>query len=98
MDRVALPAGNVSGKVKVACCFSLSRETVAGCCLPTAPSYPVTYLKADLGGVEGDVIGGLGKGHVDGLDAGEGRGLEVGREGERVVLGANGLGKALGVC
>ena len=53
-------------------------------------------LEGDLGGVEGDVIGGLGEGYVDGLGAGEGGGFEVGREGERVVRGNNVRRQALG--
>ena len=54
-------------------------------------------LEGDLDGVQGDAIAGLGEGHIDRFDAGEGRGLDVGGEGERVVLGADGLGKTLGV-
>ena len=38
-------------------------------------------LKVDLGGVQLDALRGLSEDHVDRFDAGEGRGLQVGREG-----------------
>ena len=44
MERVALPAGSLSGKVKVACCLSASRVTAAFCSLPAAVT--VTLWKA----------------------------------------------------
>ena len=81
----------------MACCFSLSSGDFGRGSAAIAPAYHRDGLEGDLGGVEGDVIGGLGQGYVDGFDAGEGRGLEVGGESERVVLGTDGLGKALGV-
>ena len=55
----------------------------------------VTDLEGDLDGVEGDVIGWLGEGDVDGFYAGEGCGLKVGGKGEGVVLGEDGGGEAL---
>ncbi len=82
------------GTVKVACCLSLSRETVAVCSL--SAGLDLDRLEGDLDGVEGDGRAGLLQVHVDGLGAGVGGGLEVGRERERVVLGPDGLGQALG--
>ena len=77
--------------MKVACSLASSRETCAVC------GACGDGEEFDLGGVEGDGGAGAVEGEVDGLGAGKGRGFEVGRESERVVLGVDAGGKALGV-
>jgi hypothetical protein len=43
-------------------------------------------LEGYLGGVQSDCAGRLGDSDVDGLNAGEGCGFQIGRQGERVML------------
>ncbi len=52
-------------------------------------------LEGDLCGVESDGVERTGGGDVDGFDAGEGGLVEVGREGEGVVVRADGLREPL---
>jgi hypothetical protein len=69
-----------------------------GSCLLLASGGYGHGLKGDLDGVQGDRIGRLGQRHLDRFDAGEGGGLEVGRQAERVTQRADGRGQPLSVC
>ncbi len=70
-----MPAGSLSGTVNVACSFSLSSETVR--CLLFAGGFDLDGLEGEVVSVEGDGVGGLGEGDVDGFRAGEGGGFEI---------------------